>query len=95
VTVQNRDNVVERTSEAVLNLCADEGLGFIPWNPLPRGGDVNKGTLDRVAHELGTTPPQLALASLLRHAPVLLPTPGTSTVPHLEEKHRGGEPGAN
>jgi pyridoxine 4-dehydrogenase len=31
------------------------------------------------------TPPQVALAWLLRHSPAMLPIPGTSSVAHLEE----------
>lgn len=31
------------------------------------------------------TPSQLALAWLLHRSPVMLPIPGTSSVPHLEE----------
>ena len=85
VTVQNRYNALDRTSEAVLNFCADEGLGFIPWNPVPRGSAVVNHTFVRIADELGATPRQLALAWLLRRAPVVLPIPGTSSVRHLEE----------
>lgn len=85
VTVQNRYNLLERTSEAVLDFCADEGLGFIPWNPLPRSGATLDHAFVRIAEELGATPRQLAIAWLLRRAPVVLPIPGTSTVRHLEE----------
>ena len=85
VTVQNRYNVLERTSESVLNFCADEGLGFIPWNPIPRNGANLDREFVRIAVELGATPRQLAIAWLLRRAPVVLPIPGTSSVPHLEE----------
>ncbi len=38
-----------------------------------------------VAHELGCTPAQLALAWLLERAPHILPIPGTTSITHLEE----------
>jgi aryl-alcohol dehydrogenase-like predicted oxidoreductase len=84
VTVQNRYNMADRASDAVISLCTDEGLGFIPWNPLPRGAAGNV-ELNRIARQLGATLSQVALAWLLRRSPVMLPIPGTSTVAHLEE----------
>jgi aryl-alcohol dehydrogenase-like predicted oxidoreductase len=84
-TVQNRYNPRERTSEPVLNFCADAGLGFSPWNPLPKSGSTGDAEIDRIAADLGATPHQVALAWLLRRAPVMLPIPGTSTLAHLEE----------
>jgi aryl-alcohol dehydrogenase-like predicted oxidoreductase len=36
-SVQNRYNLTDRGSEAVLDLCEREGLGFIPWAPLAKG----------------------------------------------------------
>jgi aryl-alcohol dehydrogenase-like predicted oxidoreductase len=38
-----------------------------------------------VARELGVTVSQVSLAWLLRHSPVMMPIPGTSSVAHLEE----------
>ena len=35
--------------------------------------------------KLGATPSQVALAWVLRRSPVMLPIPGTSRLPHLEE----------
>lgn len=86
VTVQNRYNLADRTSEAVFNLCADEGIGFIPWFPMATGELARRGgALDDIARELEATPAQLALAWLLHRSPVMLPIPGTSSVAHLEE----------
>ncbi len=36
-TVQNRFNLVDRTSEEVLDFCAKQGIVFIPWFPLAAG----------------------------------------------------------
>ncbi|MBV9413170.1 MAG: aldo/keto reductase [Acidimicrobiia bacterium] len=85
VTVQNRYNIVERKDEDVLEACADEGLGFIPWLPINRDKVAKDAAIGDVAKAHGATPAQVALAWLLRHSPVILPIPGTSSVAHLEE----------
>src|ERR1700761_531829 len=36
-TVQNRYNLIDRGSEAVLDHCEDQNIGFIPWFPLAAG----------------------------------------------------------
>ena len=41
--------------------------------------------LDKVAHTIGATPSQVALAWVLKRSPVMLPIPGTGQVKHLEE----------
>jgi aryl-alcohol dehydrogenase-like predicted oxidoreductase len=85
-TVQNRYNIVDRASEDVLDYCASEGIGFIPWFPVATGELTRPGSpLADVAQETGATPSQLALAWLLRRSPVMLPIPGTASVAHLEE----------
>ncbi len=38
-----------------------------------------------ITNRVGATPSQVALAWLLRRADVMLPIPGTSSVPHMEE----------
>jgi aryl-alcohol dehydrogenase-like predicted oxidoreductase len=85
-TVQNRYNLVARESEAVLDYCTAENIGFIPWFPLATGGLARPGgPLTLAAKRLGAQPAQLAVAWLLRKSPVMLPIPGTSKVRHLEE----------
>src|ERR671914_698352 len=37
VTVQNRYNLADRSSEDVLEACEEAGIGFIPWFPLATG----------------------------------------------------------
>jgi pyridoxine 4-dehydrogenase len=85
-TVQNQYNLAYRDSEDVLDYCTRENIGFIPWFPLA-SGDLAKphGALTRIARQLGAQPAQVALAWLLRKAPVMLPIPGTSKIKHLEE----------
>jgi aryl-alcohol dehydrogenase-like predicted oxidoreductase len=85
-TVQNRYNLVDRTSEAVLNHCEEHGIGFIPWYPLAAGDLAKPGSLlDTLAKHYNAAPSQLALAWVLKRSPVMLPIPGTSQVAHLEQ----------
>jgi pyridoxine 4-dehydrogenase len=92
VSVQNRYNLTDRKSEAVLDYCAREALGFIPWFPLATGSLAKPGgPLAREAERLRATPAQVAIAWLLQKSPVMLPIPGTSTVAHLEENAGGGK----
>lgn len=85
-TVQNRYNLIDRADEEVLDYCAREGIGFIPWFPLA-SGDLAKpgGPVDTIAKAHGASPGQVALAWVLKRSPNMLPIPGTSQVSHLEE----------
>ena len=84
-SVQNRYNLFNRDSEAILQHCEARGIAFIPWSPLSAGGLTRPGTpLDTIAKQHRATPGQIALAWLLRRSPVMLPIPGTSKVSHLE-----------
>ncbi|HEX2182565.1 MAG TPA: aldo/keto reductase, partial [Rubrobacteraceae bacterium] len=83
---QNRYNLTDRSSEAVLQACEREGVGFIPWSPLATGRLARPGgPLEEIAVRHEATPSQVALAWLLRHSPAMLPIPGTSSTAHLEE----------
>jgi pyridoxine 4-dehydrogenase len=85
-TVQNRYNLTDRGSGAVLTYCTAENIGFIPWFPIASGKlAASGGAVDRAAKADHATPAQVALAWLLQKSPVMLPIPGTSTVKHLEE----------
>ena len=85
-TVQNRYNLVDRTSEDVLDYCEKHGIGFIPWYPLAAGDLAKPGSLlDTIAKRHGAAPSQVALAWVLKRSPVMLPIPGTSKFRHLEE----------
>ena len=85
-SVQNRYNLNDRRSEAVLQACEDAGIAFVPWAPLGLGKLAGpRGPLARVAARRGATVRQVALAWLLAKSPVVLPIPGTSFVGHLEE----------
>src|SRR5690606_21749817 len=84
-----RYNLVDRTSEDVLDYCTRHGIGFIPWWPLAKGSLAREdGPLQEQARLHGVSASQVALAWLLKRSPVMLPIPGTSKVRHLEENVR-------
>jgi aryl-alcohol dehydrogenase-like predicted oxidoreductase len=86
VSVQNRYNLADRSSEPVLQACEREGVAFIPWYPLGAGDlAARRVLLGSIAARHGATPAQVALAWLLHRSPVMLPIPGTSSIAHLEE----------
>jgi pyridoxine 4-dehydrogenase len=86
VAVQNRYNLGDRASDPVLEMCARDGIAFLPWYPLGAGPLASgRGALQQVARRHDATAAQVALAWLLAHSPVMLPIPGTSSVAHLEE----------
>lgn len=85
-TVQNLYNLANRKSEAVLDYCQAQGIGFIPWYPLAAGDlAAADSVLSRIAQRLGASNGQVALAWLLKRSPAIVPIPGTSTAAHLEE----------
>jgi pyridoxine 4-dehydrogenase len=91
VSVQNRFNLTDRSSDDVLEFCRSEQIGFIPWAPVAAGELTGPtAAIGAVAKETGATPSQVALAWLLHLSPVTLPIPGTSTVAHLEENCAAG-----
>ncbi|MEV4581717.1 aldo/keto reductase [Nonomuraea jabiensis] len=86
VTVQNRYSLTNGSSEDVLEHCAGQGIGFIPFSPIAKGALAVPGSpVDHVAKAVGATPAQVSLAWLLARSPVMMPIPGTSSVAHLEE----------
>jgi len=85
-TVQNKYNLAERTSEAVLTHCEQHAIGFIPWFPLAAGSLSAPGSrLATIAARLKITPSQAALAWTLWRSKVMLPIPGTGSAAHLVE----------
>jgi len=91
-TVQNRYNLVDRGSEAVLEYCEAQNIGFIPWYPLAAGDLAKPGSLlDHLAKQHHAAPGQIALAWVLKRSKVMLPIPGTSKVKHLRENVAAAE----
>jgi aryl-alcohol dehydrogenase-like predicted oxidoreductase len=83
VSIQNRYNLGDRGSESLVDLCAQEGMAFLPWAPIQN--------LDRlpavieIAAQHGATAHQVALAWLLARSETMLTIPGTGSIEHLEE----------
>lgn len=85
VSVQNLYNFSNRQSEDVIKHCEKHQLAFIPWYPVASGEFEQLTQLKKIAESTGASIPQVALAWLLKHSPVMLPIPGTSSIKHLEE----------
>ncbi|HEV8022727.1 MAG TPA: oxidoreductase [Candidatus Lustribacter sp.] len=85
VSVQNRYNFEDRSSEDVLDACARDGIAFLPWAPIGGPSPMKAQTLERLARDHNATPLQIALAWLLARSPVMLPIPGTGSIAHLDE----------
>jgi pyridoxine 4-dehydrogenase len=89
VSVQNRYNLADRSSEEVLQACERQGLGFLPWRPLDAGDQTAR--LQQIAAAHDATPNQVALAWVLQRSPVMLAIPGTSSLNHLDENLAAAE----
>jgi aryl-alcohol dehydrogenase-like predicted oxidoreductase len=94
--VQNAYSLVSRDDEDMLQLCAAEGIAWVPFFPL--GGafpGLPKVTEEPVVHavagSLGVAPSQVGLAWLLHHAPNVLLIPGTADAAHLEANLAAGK----
>jgi pyridoxine 4-dehydrogenase len=88
VCVQNAYSLVARDDEDMLELCAAEGIAWVPYFPL--GGAyasmpkvTDEPAVRAAAQAMGASPSQVGLAWLLRHAPNVLLIPGTVDAGHL------------
>ena len=94
--VQNSYSLMDRSQEEMLDVCAAEGIAWVPYFPLgsafpgfPKASD-NAVVID-IAGEVGATPAQVGLAWLLAHTPTTLLIPGTRSIAHLEENLGAGD----
>ncbi len=85
VSLQNKYSIVYRNWEPELKYCEQEGIAFIPWNPINAGNILYVEKLNEIAARHNATPQQVALSWLYHHSPNILLIPGTSKVAHLEE----------
>lgn len=83
--VQNLYNLSHRKDEALIDELAAQGIGYVPFFPLGGFTPLQSSLLDEVAHGLGATSMQVALAWLLQRSPNILLIPGTSSLGHLKE----------
>lgn len=92
VSVQSRFNVIDRSATDMLEVCERDGLAFIPWAPVAQGGLASAHqVLADIAQAHQCTVGQVAIAWLLHLSPAMLPIPGTSRRPHLEENMAAAE----
>jgi aryl-alcohol dehydrogenase-like predicted oxidoreductase len=121
--IQSEYSIWWRAPEAaVLPVCAELGIGFVPYSPLGRGyltgaidettsfgGNDNRADLPRftpearkanrpvvdllaaIGRRTGATPAQVALAWLLARTPWIVPIPGTTRLPRLEENRAAAD----
>jgi pyridoxine 4-dehydrogenase len=83
VSVQNRYNAADRSSESLVDLCDEEEIVFLPWAPIQDVGPSSP--VATIAGRHGATTTQVVLAWLLARSPAILPIPGTGSIAHLEE----------
>lgn len=82
VSIQNRYNVDDRASEALVDLCEQEQMIFLPWAPIT---DLNSNDLVHdIAKRYEASARQIVLAWLLARSPAIVPIPGTGSVSHLD-----------
>jgi pyridoxine 4-dehydrogenase len=82
VSVQNRYNAADRSSDSMVDLCEQEMITFIPWAPIQAEGSP---AVTEAAGRHEATPRQILLAWLLARSPAMLPIPGTGSPEHAEE----------
>jgi len=83
VSVQNRYNLADRSSEAMVDLCDQESIAFLPWAPIQ---DAERLTpVLTAARRHGVSARQIALAWLLGRSSQILPIPGSGSPDHIAE----------
>jgi len=83
VSVQNRYNLGDRSSEAMVDLCDQESIVFLPWAPIQDSDELVP--VLTAARRLNTSTRQVALAWLLARSPHILPIPGSGSPDHVAE----------
>jgi pyridoxine 4-dehydrogenase len=83
VSVQNRYNAGDRSSESMVDLCEQEQLAFLPWAPLQDTGSTSPVASAAANH--GVTEHQIVLAWLLARSSHMLPIPGTGSPEHAAD----------
>jgi len=82
VSVQNRYNASDRSSESMVDLCEQEELVFLPWAPIQQA--ARNKAVSAAADRLGASERQIVLAWMLARSPEILPIPGSGSADHVE-----------
>jgi pyridoxine 4-dehydrogenase len=85
ICIQNHYNLAHRQDDPLLDQCAADGIGYVPFLPLRGFSPVQARALDDVAARLGASARQVALAWLRYRSPNILLIPGTSSEAHLRD----------
>ncbi|HEY2507865.1 MAG TPA: aldo/keto reductase [Streptosporangiaceae bacterium] len=83
VSVQNRYNLSDRSSEAMVDLCDQEDIVFLPWAPIQDAEQLPPVLSAASRQHLSTR--QVALAWLLGRSKQILPIPGSGSPDHVAE----------
>ena len=83
VSVQNRYNISDRSSESMVDLCDQETMVFLPWAPIQDAGQLTPVLTAARRHQV--SPRQIALAWLLTRSPQILPIPGSGSPGHVTQ----------
>jgi aryl-alcohol dehydrogenase-like predicted oxidoreductase len=94
--VQNSHCLVDRTHEAVLDVCREHDVPWVPFCPLGSAFPdwpkvVDQAAVRALAAELGVTPAQVGLAWHLAYYSRTLLIAGTSNPEHLNENIAAGD----
>ncbi|MGA2209605.1 MAG: aldo/keto reductase [Acidimicrobiales bacterium] len=82
VSVQNRYNAHDRSSESMVDLCEQEELVFLPWAPIQEAD--RSEAVRAAATRLGASERQVVLAWLLHRSPQILSIAGSGSADHVE-----------
>ncbi len=83
VSVQNRYNVSDRSSESMVDLCDQDKLAFLPWAPIQDAAGKPAVLSAARAHDASVQ--QIVLAWLLARSAQILPIPGSGSADHVAE----------
>jgi aryl-alcohol dehydrogenase-like predicted oxidoreductase len=83
VSVQNRYNLGDRSSEAMVDLCDQESIVFLPWAPVQQADELVP--VKTAARRLNAGTRQVALAWLLDRSAQILPIPGSGSADHVAD----------
>jgi pyridoxine 4-dehydrogenase len=83
VSIQNRYNVSDRSSETLVDLATQEDVAFLPWAPIQETERVIP--VVTIAEKHGVSQRQVALAWLLARAPQMLVIPGSGSPDHVAD----------
>ncbi|WP_031469820.1 oxidoreductase [Sciscionella sediminilitoris] len=95
VCVQNRYSLTDRADDAVLALCAEHGIAFVPFFAVTTGSEApgetpGEAELASIAQAHEASPAQVRLAWTLHRGPHVLAIPGTGDPAHLEQNIAAG-----